>query len=546
MQYEQDGKGGLTPLPKPSIDTGMGLERTATILQGVESNYEIDLFEPIFEAIWKVARVPADERTGAHQPHGLAGHRGPHPRRHLHGASTASCPPTRAAATCCARSSAAPCASARSWASRDLFFADLAPAVLEAMGDAYPELRPELGRIQKVLRREESAVQPHPRRSGLKSWKPATSLRGAWPAPTSSALRHLRLPRGPRGGLVQGAESPGRPGGLPAGTGRTEGQGPGGHEDPRRAPPGGSGRPGGPARPPSSWAMSTGEPRLPRWWPSSTRTTTAWRALRDMASSCWTRPPSTPRAAARWATRRPALEFEGGHRCRSMCCHGLHGPGPQAPRAYGADDRRACRRNHRQGRGRHRAAADRIRAHHTATHLLHAALREVLGTHVKQAGSVVDDQRLRFDFTHFAPIEPEQMPEIERRANEQVLLAKADPAARDAHRRGPGLRGHGPLRREVRRDGAGDERPGLLHGTLRRHPRGQHRPDRRHQDRLRGRGGLRRAPPGGRGRHGRPGAAAGRREADRRALPPGQHGPGDTSELCWPPRRPASSSSSGS
>jgi alanyl-tRNA synthetase len=58
----------------------------------------------------------------------------------------------------------------------------------------------------------------------------------------------------------------------------------------------------------------------------------------------------------------------------------------------------------------------RIRAHHTATHLLHAALREVI--------SLVDDQRLRFDFSHFAPIEPEQMAEIERRANEQVLLAQ--------------------------------------------------------------------------------------------------------------------------
>ena len=89
-------------------------------------------------------------------------------------------------------------------------------------------------------------------------------------------------------------------------------------------------------------------------------------------------------------------------------------------------------------------------ANHSATHLLHAALRKVLGTHVQQKGSLVAPDRLRFDFSHFQAITPDELRQIERLVNAEIRATRAAEIHEMPYDAAVAAGRHCALRREVR------------------------------------------------------------------------------------------------
>jgi alanyl-tRNA synthetase len=163
VQYNRDSPTKLSTLPKQHIDTGMGLERLASILQGKTSNYDIDVFQPLFEKIQETSQLG--------QPYGgLLGDDDVDLRDTAYRATA-----DHARALCFALADGAvPNNEGRGYVLRRIlrraarygqqilkcepgFFAQLVPVVVETFGDAYPELRAKQSDIQEIITEEEEA-----------------------------------------------------------------------------------------------------------------------------------------------------------------------------------------------------------------------------------------------------------------------------------------------------------------------------------------------------------------------------------------------------
>jgi alanyl-tRNA synthetase len=414
MQYERNAQGVLTSLPKPSIDTGMGLERTASILQGVDTNYEIDLFEPIFEAIWKAAKVNPEER-----------------REHANRTASQVVADHIRAATFMCFDGVVPSNEGRGYVLRKiirralrfgrklgiegLFFADLAPAVFQAMGDQYPELLGEMGRIQKSLHREEQQFS-HTLSAGLKILEGCDITLGTL---AGSDIFRLYDTYGFPVDLVEdwcrerdiAADLTGFQQELNAQ--RTRARAAMKAHDLRLA--------GDLAvladLPPTrfiGYDQLEGQAHVVALFDAE------HRRVQQLSGEGYVLLDRTPFYALSGGQVGDTgqLRFEGGH-AKVLDCTAP----AQKRHLHKVVITGSLHENAAVNALVHPIRRRRIRAHHTATHLLHAALREVLGTHVKQAGSVVDASRLRFDFTHFAPLDPAQIAEIEHLASRQALKA---------------------------------------------------------------------------------------------------------------------------
>ncbi len=148
MQYDRDADGTLTPLPKPSVDTGMGLERLAAVLQGVHNNYDIDLFQRLIRAIQNLSGTPDPTHTSLRV---IADHI----RSCAFMITDGVQPSNEGRGYVLRRIIRRAIRHGHKLGLKDAFFYQLVAPLVDEMGEAFPELAKSQAHVERILKQEE-------------------------------------------------------------------------------------------------------------------------------------------------------------------------------------------------------------------------------------------------------------------------------------------------------------------------------------------------------------------------------------------------------
>lgn len=406
MQFDRDSQGNLNPLPRPSIDTGMGLERIAAVMQGVHSNYQIDLFQSLLQA---AAEATGHRDTTTPSLRVIADHI----RSCAFLVADGVLPSNEGRGYVLRRIIRRAIRHGHKLGARGSFFHRLVAALDAEMGEAYPELRQAREQIERVLlAEEEQFARTLDHGMGL----------------LESALAELDGDTLPGETIFKLYDTYGFPYDLTADVCRERGVGldEAGFErelEAQRERARAASRFG--AEYDASLELDgqtdfTGYDRLEDQASVVALFDDQGNALTSLEAEqsgvvVLDRTPFYGESGGQVGDTGHLL-FAGGRLqvrdTQKQAGHHLH-HGTLLEGSLSVGGRVTPRVD-----AALRAATVR---NHSATHLLHKALRMVLGDHVQQKGSLVSAERLRFDFSHFEAMTAEQLKEVERLVNEQVL-----------------------------------------------------------------------------------------------------------------------------
>ncbi len=419
MQFDRDASGKLHPLPRPSIDTGMGLERTAAVLQGKLSNFETDLFRPIIERASDLLGIEYGARHSTDTALRIVAD---HSRAAAFLVHDDVMPSNEGRGYVLRKIIRRALRHARLAGHEGPFLNKLTGFVADQMRSAYPEMQESVERVAKIVRDEETryernfAVAEREFESALSKVQNGT-------IPGSAAFRLYDT----FGLSIDEQQELARERGLVIDLDGFEAEMEGQRARARASWKGGARAESACAPAIASIAKDGGTVFLgyDRLQEDDLRVI---GVLRDGHSV----DAATAGSRADIVLDRTPFYAEAGGQVgdRGILLFGTQEAARvvdvQAP-VRGTTIHRAevvqdvavgdCLTGRVDGFRR-----DAARRNHTATHLMHSALRQVLGKHVKQAGSVVDPHRLRFDVTHYTALEPGEIEEVENLVNEHILL----------------------------------------------------------------------------------------------------------------------------